>query len=150
MIRIAREEDLDNLNRMALEAIRKAAYAFISDQGRVVTVIKHFLQELPNQVVFIDESGHGMIAGMIVPFAYGIEEQAIELLWWVDEEYRLTGIGRELLEGFEVWAASKGARIVTMISLDDQVGSYYEKQGYTLCERTYMKDLKPWQRLPQQ
>lgn len=146
MIRIAREEDLDNLNRMALEAIRKAAYAFISDQGRVVTVIKHFLQESTDKsIIFVDEEGHGMIAGMIVPFAYGIEDQAIELLWWVDEEYRLTGIGRELLEGFEVWAASRGARIVTMVSIDDHVGRYYEKQGYTLCERTYMKDLKPWQ-----
>lgn len=136
-------EDLEIIFRMALEFNRNAPYALFTDEATIVARIKHFIQE---GSVFVDDEGHGFIAGTIVPFIYGDCKQAIELAWWVDEDQRKTGLGFKLLEEFECWAAANGARLVTMISLDDHVGKFYEKQGYTLAERTYMKDLKPWQR----
>jgi GNAT superfamily N-acetyltransferase len=88
-----------------------------------------------------------MIGGIIVPYIYDNYSQAIELCWWVDEDVRHTGLGKELLQAFEDWAKEEGCKYITMISLaapnqeHDQVGKVYEKLGYSLMERTYMKEI---------
>lgn len=142
-VKVATEEDFDTVYRMALEFVRMSPYALFYSEGRVARVIKDILSNPDRSVILLTD--HGMLAGMKVPFTYGLDEQAVELAWWVDEEYRNTGLGKKLIEEFECWAARNGCRFVTMISLDDQVGGYYEKNAYKLCERAYMKDLKPWE-----
>lgn len=92
-------------------------------------------------VVLLDEEGRGMIMGMIVPFIYGSARAAVELGWWVNPEARNSGIGRDLLNLFESWAQVRGCKMITMIAIDDEIGPYYEKRGYELRERTYMKEL---------
>jgi GNAT superfamily N-acetyltransferase len=121
---------------MALRASRKPVYALFFDPGTLTRVLKQFLQE---NSVFIAENGHGMLVGMKRPFIYGVCDTAIELSWWVDEEYRNTGLGKELLKAFEDWAKENNCKFMTMVSLDDHAGHLYEKLGYTLAERTYMK-----------
>lgn len=140
MIRVATIEDLDILSRMALEFIRKTAYALFYDEGRVVEVVKHFLLETgSDRVILIDEEGRGFLAGVRTPFMFGTDYVATEIAWWVDEEHRKSGIGLELLNGFEYWASKVGCKFVTMVSLDDRVEEVYKKQGYKLYERAYMK-----------
>lgn len=94
-----------------------------------------------DSVVLLDEEGRGMLMATIVPFIYGSKRVAIELGWWVNPEDRNSGIGRDLINLFESWALVRGCQLITMISIDDQMGPYYEKRGYELRERTYMKEL---------
>lgn len=144
MIRKATIEDLDMCSRMALEFIRMTAYALFYDEGRVVTLVKHFLQETDqNTVILIDSEGRGMLAGAKTPFFFGNDYIATEVAWWVDLSHRGTSIGTELLEAFEEWARDNACRQVVMVAIDDTLGNYYEKKGYKLYERAYMKDL--WQ-----
>lgn len=96
---------------------------------------------LTNGVVLLDESGHGMIGALIMPFAFGLGLQAMEVCWWVDLEYRNSNIGRELVEAYENWAKLNECDFITMFALDDQIEKFYMKNGYILRERTYMKEL---------
>jgi len=92
-----------------------------------------------DKIIFISE--HGMLVGMLSEFIYGDCLIATELAWWVDPEYRGTSEGKELLTSFEGWAKDKGCKYITMISLDEGLGKYYEKCGYLLTERSYMREL---------
>ena len=82
----------------------------------------------------------GFIMGHINKFVYGVDALASELGWWVEPPYRGEGVGAELIAAFEKWAYDNGARAVAMISLDEEVGAYYVKRGYRLCEHTYFKE----------
>lgn len=127
---------------MALEFIRKTAYALFLDEGRVMRVVKDFLSKSPTEgVVLLDTEGRGMIAGIKSPCLFNEGLVATELAWWVDEEHRESGIGKELLDSFEYWAKRIGCDFVTMVSLDDNLGKFYEDEGYKLYERAYMKKL---------
>lgn len=81
------------------------------------------------------------LAGMKVPFLLGNKDMAIEIGWWVDPNRRGEGAGQQLMDAFERWAVDHNCDLITMVSIDDKVGEYYEKRGYKLYERTYMKEL---------
>jgi GNAT superfamily N-acetyltransferase len=66
---------------------------------------------------------------------------ATEIGWYVSPDERGKEAGKQLLEAFEYWAQKVGCKYITMISLDDRVGKFYEKKGYSLLERAYMKVL---------
>lgn len=151
MIRIAGIADYEVVYKMALEFIRTTAYADIFDEPTLNAIVVQFLEETTlNRVILLDSEGRGMLAGARVPFIFGQHSNATEVGWWVYPEHRKSGLGIELLQAFEYWAQQAGCRFVTMISLDNALGKFYEKQGYSLMERTYMKDLNTWQRSPQQ
>lgn len=133
----ATSEDKEALFAMALTFLGTTSYDY--NHSEILYLVDKMLEE---GVMFIDESKKGMIGGVFVPFIYTGEFQAIELCWWVDESIRHTGVGKELLRAFEDYAIGQGCKYITMISLDDQVGKVYEKLGYALTERTYMKELR--------
>lgn len=139
MIRIAGIEDLDTCSRMALEFIRKTAYALFYDEGRVVTLVKHFLLADPSErVIFLCED-KGMIACVKLPFLLGEGFVANELAWWVNPENREEGVGEVLLEAYEYWAKKNNCKFITMDCMDDLLGKFYEKKGYQRVIWTYMK-----------
>ena len=140
MIKVASEEDLDVVHSMTIKFIEKTPYSIFYDRDKIRDVVKNILLG-DNGIVLLDVENRGMLIGLKVQFAYGITNQALELAWWVEEEHRNTKIGIELLGAFEYWAEKNGCKFITMSSLDDGVGKYYEKQGYELTERTYMKEL---------
>lgn len=82
----------------------------------------------------------GFIMGHISKFIYGVDALASELGWWVEPSHRGTGVGAALIGAFEEWAYANGAHAIAMISLDEEVGRYYAKRGYHLCEHTYFKE----------
>jgi GNAT superfamily N-acetyltransferase len=130
--------DFDTIYNLVWKFIENSPYKDMADEVKVEVVIEHALEK---GVVFLDEDHQGVIGGIIIPFAYGFQLQAAELCWWVEPEARKTGLGKELLDAFENWASERDASFITMISLDDQVGKVYEKLGYALKERTYMKEI---------
>lgn len=104
-----------------------------------VEAIGQALIKSDDGVIFIGDGG--FLAGTITPFVYGFNYCATELAWWIEEDKRGNGIGKELIEAFEQWAKEKGCSMVTMVSIDDSVGKFYESTGYRLKERVYVKDL---------
>lgn len=138
MIRKATIEDYSAVFAMAKKFAEESPYKDLCTITRLRSVVLDCLLS-PDRVVFMNE--HGMIAGMYTVFIYGSDLNAVELAWWVDPEHRTSGLGKELIQAFEDWAKDNGCKMVTMISLDDDLGKYYEKRGYKLNERAYLKVL---------
>jgi len=137
MVRIATEEDYDLAFDLAWTFVNQA-YGNFADKDEVRDLVAHLIRD--DDKVFLIGDG-GFLAGLTHKFILGYKRMAIELGWYVDPSKRRTGIGKALMDGFEDWAKIMNCDLITMISIDDEVGKYYEKRGYKLYERTYMKEI---------
>lgn len=87
-----------------------------------------------------------VVGGLAAPFlnnpAYTLGS---ELLWWVNEEHRNSGLGKQLITAIEDAAKTAGCDFWLMVSLEavepEKAGAVYERLGYRLIEHSYMKDL---------
>ena len=63
----------------------------------------------------------------------------------VDEQARLQGIGRALVEHGEAWAQERGARRMTVTTALDRAGAhaFYERVGYSHTGRRYARNFPP-------
>lgn len=138
MIRKATYKDLDAIEDMARQFVEAGPY---KEHVNFISIKMVILACLSKESIFIEDSGKGMILGIVAPFVYGTIPVATELAWWVSPEARNSSIGKELFDTFENWAKEQGCKLITMISLDEQVGKYYEKRGYRLSERAYIKEI---------
>lgn len=139
MLRVANISDLGLVLKMAKKFIDTTDF---KDKVREKVLDELVIDTLrnPGAVVLI-HSDKGMIAGQVVPFQFTAEPTAVELCWWVEPEHRNSKIGLELLQAFEYWAKKKKCKTITMVSLTEDLDKFYKKQGYTLIEHVYMKDV---------
>lgn len=73
---------------------------------------------------------------------------AIELFWWVAPEHRGGSSAIRLMEAMERWADEQLCvtfAMVDIVSINGSAPRIYERRGYELCERTWIKRLKQWQ-----
>lgn len=136
-VRIAKAEDFDEAFDLAWKFISEA-YGEFADEQKCRDLVVRLIED--DDKVFLLREG-GFCAGVINQFILGNKRMAVELGWYVDPSKRGTGIGKALMNGFEDWATIMDCDLVSMISIDDEIGDYYEKRGYKLYERTYMKEL---------
>lgn len=142
MIKIATIEDLPEVLDMAMKFMSLTGYTKYSDEQTISNLIETIVTGPQNTMIILLIPGVGFLAGQASPFVFGRGSIASEIAWWINEEKRNSGIGAELVEAFEYWAKNvAGCTIITLTSLDDSVGKFYEKKGYTLYERAYMKEL---------
>lgn len=140
-IRIATIDDLDLVVNMFCRFGENSPYKNYVGKEQITNVMKNILEADNNEKIILLHGEVGMIIGIATPFLYGPHIVATELAWWVNPEARNSSVGKELLNAFEFWAKRVGCTLITMISLDDQLGNYYEKRGYSLFERAYMKEI---------
>lgn len=139
MIRIATTEDEELILRHILKFVATTPYKDYVDEEALKNVINIFLNS-PDKIILC-HGEVGMLVGMAVPMIIGKGFIATELAWWVEPEARKNGIGLELIQAFEFWSKKIGCSLVSMSALDDQLGKFYEKNGYALQERAYVKVL---------
>lgn len=127
-----------------MKFITTTGYAAYSDEETIRSLAHHLVTGPQEQMLILINPGIGMLAGMSSPFVFGPHLIASEIAWWIEPDKRGQKAGEELVDAFEYWAKNKaGCTLITLTSLDDKVGKFYEKKGYKLHERAYMKDL--WQ-----
>ena len=127
---------------MASKFMETTGYTEYSDEETISNLIINILTGKQNEMIILLKPGVGFLAGMASPFLFGPHLIASEIAWWIEQEKRNSGIGKELVEAFEYWAKNvAGCTMITLTSLDDNVGKFYEKKGYALYERAYMKEL---------
>lgn len=69
---------------------------------------------------------------------------AMEMFWWVDPEVRGGTAAIRLIKSMEDWAAEAGCITFSMVDLPGIIGpasSIYERRGYQLVERTWIKGM---------
>lgn len=123
---------------MANKFMDSSGYKEHCSEEDIKTTIYNLLTSPRTQSIIALTDG-GMLAGTVSKFPFGPHFIATEVAWWVDPDKRKSGIGSELLRYFEVWAGVVGCTFVTMGGLDDGLAEYYEKMGYKLYERAYLK-----------
>jgi GNAT superfamily N-acetyltransferase len=105
---------------------------------------------IDTDVVLFAENPDGLIVGMlcimITPFLMNRNYlSACEWGFYVDDEYRRTGIGIRLLTIAEDMLKARNVKYFTMIALSNlrpkAVGRFYESLGFKLEETSYTKDL---------
>lgn len=132
-------EDYDKVRTMALKFLDTTEYKELSDVDVIEGIIKDIFS-LPKEDGGILIHEDGMLAYRRVPFTFGRRFIGTEVAAWVEPEARGNGVGKDLIDGYEYWAQNLGdCFAVTLSSLDDQIGKFYEKNGYKLYERAYMK-----------
>jgi hypothetical protein len=141
-MKIATIEDLPEVLEMSMKFIKKTGYNEYADEGQIRNLIETIVTGAQNQMIILLQPGVGFLAGQVSPFVFGPHLLASEIAWWINEDKRKSGEGAELLEAFEYWAKNvAGCTMITLTSLDPRVGKIYEKKGYKLYERAYMKEL---------
>jgi GNAT superfamily N-acetyltransferase len=144
-IRPATEADLPRIVALGRAFYRDAwEPEFRWSEPSIMVLLKNMLS---SGILFVSEQDgevQGMIGGFLAPFPY-VQEIIIgqELFWWVDPSAR--GHGLDLLDTFETEARARGAWIVAMSLMEqmrgDVLSRLYERRGYRLLERSFMKVL---------
>lgn len=138
-IRIATIEDTPKLLSMALEFIKTTKYKYNEETLEKLILDLMSMDKTKAIILMTDD---GMIGGVANQFIFGKHNTATEVAWWVSPEKRSSGLGKQLIEAFEYWAKNVAkCDTVTMVALDDKLGKVYEKNGYELYERAYMKEV---------
>lgn len=140
-MRLASIADIDAISTMANQFINQTEYKDHYNAGVLEDVLMTLLSLPKEDAVVLIEDGKGMLLGKTCPFAFGNKKMAVEIGWWVNPDNRKEGVGKQLIEAFEYWANKINCDLIIMVSIDEEVGKYYEKTGYKLVERMYMKEL---------
>lgn len=127
-------------------------YAKFADYGLTLDetsfremVVEHIYHGVVLLLVDDDNNVKGGIAGMIHPWGFNKSIRILmELFFWIDPDCRGTYAIR-MHRAFEKAARSSGADRIMMMSVNTElaegVGRMYEKFGYKLLERFYIKDV---------
>lgn len=87
----------------------------------------------------------GLLAGVISSSLIG-KKQANELMWYVLEPYRKSGVGIELKKMYEDWAREQDVKLVAMSRYENNFAESLDKllvqDEYKKVEVTYVKELK--------
>src|SRR5258705_13398483 len=132
-MKVATLVDLPEIADMSMKFIETTGYVPFADRTTIERLITNLITGEQNEKIIIFEPCVGFLAGCVVPFLFGPHLLANEIAWWVEPEIRGNGIGKEFLSAFEYWAREKaGCTMLSMVSLDDEIGKVYEKRGYKL------------------
>jgi GNAT superfamily N-acetyltransferase len=98
---------------------------------------------LPNVVALVSEVDSvviGMIVCFVSPLVFTSQVIGQEVVWYVNQENRSHGV--RLLKKAEDILREKGCQSIMMVGLNgDRSCEFYERFGYTLFQKTYMKRL---------
>ena len=141
-MKIATIDDLPEVLDMSMKFMATTGYTKYSDEQTISNLIETIVTGPQDTMIILLLPGVGFLAGQASPFVFGQGIIASEIAWWINEDQRKSGAGVELVEAFEYWAENvAGCSLISLTGLDDSIGKFYEKKGYKLYERAYMKEL---------
>ena len=147
-IRRATEDDLPAIAQMGTKFIKYTEYRNVVSAS-VDEITKSLEKVLEVGAIFvaeIDGAVRGFIAAMVHPawFAPSVSI-ALEMAWWMDEDYRKGTAGIRLLQTYERWAKESGASFICMSDLvvdgEAPIAAILPRMGYRITERTHMKEI---------
>ena len=144
MIRSAKDSDVPALVAMAGAFHAESHYARAGinfDPASMEHTFRSFIHSPQGRILVAPEGGFAM--GAVFPLYFNAHHMAgQELLLWAGPEHR-NGLGKRLfnaLEGDFIGAGSTMAVVTaTEACRPDAVGAMYERAGYSLADRTYIK-----------
>jgi Acetyltransferase (GNAT) family len=140
-------EDIDDVIRLSHEFYQNSPYSdFDWDEGHAREMAGVFLTSSPQDKIVIlaeEEEPVGIIVGLVSSLPMTKSKMAAEFLWWVSEPFRKTRAAFMLFDSYEYWAknVAKADKIQSVSLSNLDVSKLYEKRGYRMTEKAFIKDL---------
>lgn len=145
MIRKATEDDKLEFLVLVKEFLKESKYPFSLSVRKLSEnydqVINHPDFSILLSVVDSEVVGF-LVAGVTAPL-FSDDLVSSELAWFVSKDHRGSRESLKLLSSYEEWAKEKGCKFVTMVDINtlENLEDFYSKKGYTLTEKTYVKEI---------
>jgi GNAT superfamily N-acetyltransferase len=117
------------------------------DEQSCIEIIQMCLSDGVALMAEVDDQLVGMILVPVVPVLMNHNYRcATEWVYYIDPEWRGSGLGRDILEQAEAELRAMRVKMFNMVLLENvtpEVAAHlYEEMGFALAERVYMKDLQ--------
>jgi N-acetylglutamate synthase-like GNAT family acetyltransferase len=91
-----------------------------------------------------DNMPAGFIAGMVTPHHFNPAiKQLVELLWWVPEEMRNTGVGMKLFEEFLEYGKAHCDWVTFTLEENSPIkDTFLTKRGFRMTEKAYLMECR--------
>jgi len=144
-VRKARSSDSLDFALLAKAFLKESKFPFNLDVAKLLENFELAIEN-PDFCLFLLEDGGdlvGMLVGGIASPLFSKDRVATELAWFVEPEHRDGRAAYKLLASYEKWAKDSGCSFVTMVDIDtlESLEPLYTRKGYTLTEKTYVKEI---------
>lgn len=149
-LHIADISNLEELVEMSIKFHQSSTYSHLKyDKQKLRDTLITLINDKQSSLVLTTLDTEGKPVGMLIfkvqslPFSY--ETVAAEIAWWMEPEARNSRQSLEMFKAGEYWARKVGANYIQYSSLsssDENVDKFYLRQGYTMTEKAFLKELK--------
>lgn len=145
MVRLATKEDHLDLLLLAKQFLKEYNTNYSIDLPSLSESILTMVDD-PNFLVLVFEknrSVEGLLCAAIGSPFFSKDKVSSELAWFLSKDARGHKESTLLIDTYEEWAKSKGCKFITMSDIDSltNLKPLYESRGYTLTEKTYVKEV---------
>jgi GNAT superfamily N-acetyltransferase len=120
-----------------------SGFRFPLDRGYGVRLFRFHLNRSNACCIIHDVEGtaQGVLMALATQHPFGPVIVAKENLWWIDPAYRGGTAALRMLDEYERWARSLGARFTGIAGMadDPRVATLYARRGYRVAETHYLK-----------
>lgn len=125
--------------------LKESGYSLTMNPDKLLANFDHSLSVPDIEIFFLEVDGSvvGMLVGAISQPLFSDDRMATELAWYITPEKRGGREAFHLINAYEEWAESQDCSYVTMVDIDtlNSLEKVYTKKGYTLTEKTYVKEI---------
>ena len=120
------------------------------DEGAIIQIVDSYFQDDHHNramLVACDEENQSVVGIILCNKLEGHPiwgTAAMEILWYVVEDFRRSTVGARLFKAYETWAQQVGCKAILATALSNsggQLTKLYKKRGYKLIERSFVKEL---------
>lgn len=143
-IREARESDIPRIVEMGSRSLTEGPYADeIDNPEQSAKTALGVIQSANGKVLLAEEDGNavGLLGFVLYPHYFTGKQTAIELMWYVEPEFRQSFTAISLLRAGQRIAKAMGAVKMQFTAPTPEVGKAYELLGYKPLEISYQKTL---------
>lgn len=145
-VRLARPADLQKLVQLGPHFAALMPYECSCDDIGVLRMLRTSLSQGLLVVAMNGEAAVGCLLGLRSALWFDPKiVLAVELAWWLEPGCRSGTAGVRMVDLFEKSARQSGCTDVSMMAMQniqpDRVAALYERRGYRLTERVYVRRL---------
>ena len=143
MIRVATPADMPRIIEMGMRSIDIGPYKDEVKNPEQAAQTAASVMGSNGRILLAEEDGKvvGLFGFIIYPHFYTGRTTAIELMWYVEPEYRQGFTAIALLRAAQRMAKEMGAEKMQCSAPTEEVGRAYEMVGYTKLEVAYQRTL---------
>lgn len=146
IVRRAEARDIPRIVELGRRWLLEGPYrALIADNGDQVAQLTDKLLSVSCAAVLVADAGDGravgLLAVLVTPHPFSGEAVADELIWYVEPEYRVGGVGLTLLREAEEAARMMGAKRMKLTAPSIDTAALYKRCGYDFIEAGFVRTL---------